>query len=327
MIGLAALASVLRGLEPQRFLSVVVEADVRYLTLVPVAIGAGELMRAWKWRQLLHALRAVATLRLFGAIMAGYLADLIVPVGLGPLVRAWLVARVTGLKATAVLATVAVDRVIDGVVFVGFIIVALAFVEFTDPTGDIRLGFIWGGAGSLVVFPLLLLFLAHYKRQAMRTESWLHGMLGRMPRRLAAPAWRLSRSFAEGIVWPRETWRRVGIVLASAVIRLISATHFLWAGLALGVVLRPAEYIFLLVFLGFLVVLTRFLHLAGGFVVSAVFALGLLGVGKEQALAMTLIVLGGNLLSVVLVGAAVLWREGVTLADLRVRGTGDGEDA
>lgn len=61
--------------------------------------------------------RHAAALR---CIMAGYLANLVVPVGLGPLVRAWLIARVTGLEATEVLATVAVDRVIDGVVFVGF---------------------------------------------------------------------------------------------------------------------------------------------------------------------------------------------------------------
>ena len=317
LVGIAALAWVLRGLDLQRLLATVAGADIRFLVLVPIAIAAGELVRAWKWRQLLSPLAAVGTLRLFGAIMVGYLADLVIPLGFGPLVRSWLVARRADLKASAVLATVVIDRLIDGVVLVGFVVVALTSVAFPDPTGDIRLGLIWGGAGGLLVFPLLLVVLARYKRDTARTGSRLLRIFRRLPLRLGGPAERLLRSFAEGIVWPHAWWRRLGIALASVVIRLIAATHFLWAGLALGVVLRPAEYVFVMVFLGFLIVLTRFVHLAGGFVIGAVFVLGLFGVAKEEALAMALIVTGGNLLSIAGIGAAAMSREGVALGELR----------
>ena len=73
-------------------------------------------------------------------------------------------------------------------------------------------------------------------------------------------------------------------MLASVVIKLIALTHILWAGLAFGVVLRPADYVFLLVFLGFRIILTRFARILGGFFVGAIFALDLLGVPEEQAL-------------------------------------------
>ena len=53
-------------------------------------------------------------------------------------------------------------------------------------------------------------------------------------------------------------------MLASVVIKLIALTHILWAGLAFGVVLRPADYVFLLVFLGFRIILTRFARILGG---------------------------------------------------------------
>lgn len=42
-------------------------------------------------------------------------------------------------------------------------------------------------------------------------------------------------------------------MLASAAIKLVAATHLLWAGLAIGVLLEPAQDLFMIVFLGFLI--------------------------------------------------------------------------
>jgi hypothetical protein len=117
-----------------------------------------------------------------------------------------------------------------------------------------------------------------------------------------------------------EHWRRLGIVLATIAIKLIAATHFLWAGLALGVLLRPGDYLFLLVFLGFLHVLTHFARITAGFTVGAIFALGLLGATEEQAVAMVLIVQIANLLAVTVTGAPALWLRGVALEELRAAG-------
>ncbi len=107
-------------------------------------------------------------------------------------------------------------------------------------------------------------------------------------------------------------------MLASVVIKLIAATHFLWAGLAFLLVLRPADYVFLMVFLGFLIILTRFARIPGGFFLGSIFALDLLGVAQEQALAMVLVVQFASLLTVAGVGALALWRSGVRLDDLRI---------
>ena len=135
---------------------VVTQADIGFVLLLPLAIAAEQLVRGWKWRQLLYVLRPISTLRLFGAIMAGYFANFLIPLGISPLVRSWLVARLEALKMSTVFATAAIDRFIDGVVFTGFVAVVLAFAVFPDPTGGIRLGLIVGGLGSLILFALLL---------------------------------------------------------------------------------------------------------------------------------------------------------------------------
>lgn len=117
-IGLALLVWVLARIDYERMRTVLQEADATFLMFVPLAIGLELLARGWKWRQLLFDIRPIGTWRLFGAIMAGYFANLLIPVGLSPFVRAWLIARLESLKMAMVLATVAIDRFIDGVVFV-----------------------------------------------------------------------------------------------------------------------------------------------------------------------------------------------------------------
>lgn len=103
---------------------------------------------------------------------------------------------------------------------------------------------------------------------------------------------------------------------AALLIKLLAVAHFLWGGLAFGVVLPPAHYIFLLVFLGFLVILGHFARVASSFLIGAIFALELLGVPTESAVAMALAVEAGNLLTVAAIGALALWRQGIALGDL-----------
>ena len=311
------LAFVFWRIDYRRFGDVLANARVEYLVLVPVSVALEQLLRGWKWRQILYPLRSVGTLRLFVAICASYLSSLLIPFGVSPLLRSWLVARLERLKMSAVLATVAIDRLIDGVVFTVLVAVVLTVAIFPDPTGNLRFGLIFGGACSLVLFVALLWLLAQHKRQMANSISRLQWLVSRLPIRLAAQSQRLLTSFAEGIVWPGARWRRHAIVLSSLVVKLIAATHFLWAGLAFGVVLRPPDYLFLVVFLGFVVILTHFARLAGGFIVGAVFALGLFDVNEEVALAMVLVVQIGSLLSVAVIGAFALWCAGLAIGDLQ----------
>ena len=317
LLGVAALAWVLRGFDFTRFRGILASADLWFLALVPLSILAEQIVRGWKWRQLLYPLRPVSALRLFGIIMAGYLLAILIPVGFGTVARSWLVARRERLKLASVLATVAVDRLTDSVVFTCLVPLALLSVVFNDPTGKIRAGLVWGGIGSLVLFCTAVLALVAYRRGVFRAGGRIAALISRLPQRFVPAAQRLSQAFGEGITWPREIWRGMGIVVASLAIKLFAMTHLLWAGLSIGVSLQPAQYLFVMVFLGFLIILGHFLRFIGSFVIGGVFALGLFGVSAEQALVMVLMVEASSLLSVAAVGAISLWAQGVALADVR----------
>jgi hypothetical protein len=316
LIGLASLAWILRRFDLDRFFTTLASAELFYLALVPVSLLAEQMVRAWKWRQILSPLKLISTVRLFGAIMAGYLLASLIPFGFGTVARSWIVARNDGLKLPAVLATVGLDRITDGVVFACLVPIALLAVVFQDP-GGVRTGLIWSGAGSLVFFVCVACALYAYKVGMLSQQSYFARLIDKLPIVLGGPFRRLAISFSNGIVWPKAAWRGVAIVLATVAIKLLAASHFFWAGLAFGIVLQPAQYIFILVFIGFLVILGHFARVAGSFILGGIFVLGLLEVPKEQALAMVLVVEAAHLLSVAAVGALSIWWQGIALAELR----------
>jgi uncharacterized membrane protein YbhN (UPF0104 family) len=320
LAGLLALLWVLRDFDLERLRTVLATADYRFLLPLPLLIAFEQLIRAFKWRQFLFALRPIGVWRLFGAIMVGYLSNHVVPVRVSPLVRAWLVARLEDMRVGTVLASIALDRIVDGFVFVAITLAVLAFVAFPDEAGTVREGLIWGVAGSLAAFSALVAGLLFLRRLALRGTVLPKVLLRWLPARLARPMDTFAVLFADGIVLPRAVWRRAMIVVASVAIKFMATTHFLFAGLAFGVLLAPMEYVFTMVFLGFLIILVGMLRIVGGFTVGAVFVLGGFGVEVETALAMAIIVQAASFLTLAVTGAAALWIEGISLGELRARG-------
>ncbi len=319
LVGIIALAWVLKGFDIDRFGRILEKADYRYLLPIPFLIVAEQLMRALKWRQFLFPLRPVGVWRLFGAVMAGYLVNHIVPVRVSPLVRGWLVARLENLRMGTVLATITLDRIVDGFVFIGFTVLALFSVTFADETGRVYEGIAWGGAGAFVLFIALAAILSALRKKAAKGTVLPTFLAKMLPRRAGGALDEFLALFAGGIVWPRQGWRRALIPTASIVMKLFAISHFFFAGLAFGVVLAPMQYVFIMVFLGFLLVLAGLLRIVGSFTFGIVFVLQGFGVDTETSLAMALTVMTLTSLTIVGTGAGALWLEGIGLDELRRR--------
>ncbi|MEE8334232.1 MAG: lysylphosphatidylglycerol synthase transmembrane domain-containing protein [Alphaproteobacteria bacterium] len=315
-IALGVLFWLYRDLNFELFFATLATAEVGWLVLLAATILGEQLVRGWKWRQILYDLKPVSSWRLFTSILAGYGVGILVPLGISPLVRSWLVARLEGLRMASVLVTAAIERFIDGVVFAllaGF--VALA-TQFPAIEGNPRLGIAAAALLGLAIFSGLLwvLFgargaLAHPDAAVSRLIDWLAAKGGH---RLAD----LRSAIAGGIVWPRARARQAGIAGASVVMKIIAATHFLWAGLAVGIVLPAFDYLFLLVFTGVTLVLARFIRVPGGFFIGAGFALHTLGVPDAPALAM---IMFSHFLTIALmvgIGLLVLWRSGISISEI-----------
>ncbi len=306
-----------QDLDLERFLSAIATAELVWLYVLAGTILLEQLARGWKWRQILFDLKPISSVRLFGAILAGYGVAILIPLGISPLVRSWLIARLEGLRWACVLMTSAIERFLDGVVFALFAAFVAMVGQMPNVDGDVRAGLAVAGGLNLLLFSVLLYFLfvgrSPLGREDARISRWIDWLAARGGGRLEG----LRTAIREGIIWPRDRRRQIGAVLASVLMKIIAATHFLWAGLAIGIVLTPLDYLFLMVFAGFALVLARFIRVPGGFVIGSGFALKLLGVPDEQALAM---ILFNQVLSMVLMvglGLLFLWRSGVDIREAR----------
>ena len=78
-MAIAILFWLYQGLDFGRFLSAITNANTGWLGALAGTILLEQLTRAWKWRQILFDLKPVSSFRLFGAILAGYGAAILIP--------------------------------------------------------------------------------------------------------------------------------------------------------------------------------------------------------------------------------------------------------
>ena len=306
-----------RHLDLERLSDIILGAEPLWLLALAISIPIEQVLRGWKWRQILFDIRPVGTLRLFSAVMVGYFANMMIPIGLSPLVRAWLIARLESLKITTVLLTTAIERFVDGIVFAVLVGILVIFATLPVTEGNLRLGLMVAGSGSLVLFTGLIAGLFLLKNHLIDSNSvvgrfvaWLETLFGG---RLAG----IGLGMAEGIIWPKSRWRGAGIILASIAMKMISTTHFLWVGLVFGILLSPFDYLFIMVVTGFALIVSRFIRVPGGGIMGSAFALKLLGIADEEALTMVLVVHFSVMALVAGIGAIAMWKSGLTVLELR----------
>jgi uncharacterized membrane protein YbhN (UPF0104 family) len=296
-----------------KFLDGLRSANLIWVVILAVTILLEQFFNGWKWRQILHDVKPVDTFRLTGALLAGYGANVLVPLGISPLVRAWIIARLEQLKMATVLTTTIISRFIDGVVFALFAGVLALVGQVPQVEGNLELGLSVAGALNIVLFGGLLWAMFRFRTLFASDGPVICRLFDWVAARMRANGPGLRTAICDGVIWPRNAMRRVVVFVGAIAAKLIAATHFVWAGLAVGVVLAPWDYIFLMLFSGFIMVLGRFVRIPGSFIFGAGFALQMLGVPPETALLMILFNYIMTILLVVGIGLIVLWQSGIDI--------------
>jgi uncharacterized membrane protein YbhN (UPF0104 family) len=296
-----------------KFLDGLRSANLIWVVILAVTILLEQFFNGWKWRQILHDVKPVDTFRLTGALLAGYGANVLVPLGISPLVRAWNIARLEQLKMATVLTTTIISRFIDGVVFALFAGVLALVGQMPQVEGNLELGLSVAGALNIVLFGGLLWAMFRFRTLFASDGPVICRLFDWVAARMRANGPGLRTAICDGVIWPRNAMRRVAVFVGAIAAKLIAATHFVWAGLAVGVVLAPWDYIFLMLFSGFIMVLGRFVRIPGSFIFGAGIALQMLGVPPETALLMILFNYIMTILLVVGIGLIVLWQSGIDI--------------
>ena len=313
-------AVLFRFLSAEELVAAARRIDPVWILPLVALIALGELTRALKWRLILAPVRSVGAVRLYGAIMIGYVSNLVVPLRVSPLVRAYVIRTKEGIPTSTVLATVAIDRLADGLVSIGLLAAVLVAMPIPDSLAEVRAAIVAAGWVLLGAYTVVVLLLAGAAR-APHAGGRIWSNLGRpLPRRWRAWLVGAGRRFARGVVIPRTGSGRLGVVLFALAHKLTQAWQIQIAARAFDVRIGVAESLFLVLFLGAAVIAAGALGIRGGYYVATSVGLGWFGVAEETGLAMGVLMGGASLATVALLGLAFLWVEGIGVRDLRAWG-------
>lgn len=233
--------------------------------------------RRWQALFLSPVMRYPDALRV---LVLGFFMNNVLPARTGELVRAHLGSRVSGEKRTLVLATIANERLVDGLV-ISFMLLAFALGKggAEMSTNLVLVAALFGAVGVAVVAVLL------FRKQVF---SLVRAIDSRFNHRAATYTLDRIQIFIDGLA-PMWTWRRLPIVILwSLVVWGIELGVFTACARAYGAELSLAENVLFLVAVNFASLIPA---APGGIgVVEAIGSKALMSVGVPQELALTMVI-------------------------------------
>ena len=211
-------------------------AEANYLFLIP-GIGMyliSVLLRTVRWQLLLRHMRHVAVTRLYPVVVVGYMANNLLPMRIGELVRSYYLGEREGISKTSALVTILVERVLDALTLLFFIAGVGLFVPLAGLADAFarRFGIASGLLVAVFTLPFIMAFgvLLLFAYLPGRTKS-MGVMVGRLlPARFEEPVRNLVEMFLDGLIPLRSPRTLLLLFTLSAPIWLFEAGLFFFVG-------------------------------------------------------------------------------------------------
>ena len=303
------------------------DADYSYLAPAVVLYFGAVLFRTIRWRYLLLPLRQFPIRRLYPVVVIGYMANNLLPVRLGEVVRAYYLARQENFNTSSALGTIAVERLFDGITILAFAAISAPWLlllgEFDGAADVSRTAVIAFTVVAVAAFGGFLVFftlLAGKPEFAARVERFLN----LLPARFRPAASRFFWTFVSGMSVLTSPRKQLALLLLSVPVWLSEGAMYFLIGYSFNL---DAHFGSTLAMVLAAALLTATSNLAtavpsaiggiGPFEVVAQQTLIALGVGASVAGAYAGFVhLVALWLPVNLVGLALLWKQNLSLKQL-----------
>ena len=198
-------------------------SSANYLYVAP-AVGlylVGVVFRTMRWQALLRHIKQVSNRRLFPVVVIGYMANNLLPMRLGEVVRSYYLGERENVSKSSALATIFIERVFDALTLLLFVAVVALFV----PVSGVAVGFgaLSGVAPTLLAAVLVLPFVAAFvvmllfSRLPDRTRALAVAMMKPLPSRFPRErAVHIIDYFLAGFA-PLSSMRMIGLLFALSV--------------------------------------------------------------------------------------------------------------
>ena len=326
-LAVGLMAFFLRGANLGGVAAVVAGSRWSFLGAALAVTCATYVVRVIRWCWLLRPLGAVRFRVALRATMMGFAASAILPGRVGELLRPYVLARREGLSASAALATIVLERLLDGIAVLALLGVAVLDRGSASDAGAGLLGTVRSGgavAGVAAVAGLGAAFLAtghpdHVARAVDRMGALL-------PARAVGALARVASRFVEGLAVLRN--RRVLVVaFAWSLVHWAAVAGVLWlvtVGFGVALPVSGAAVLMAMTVVG--VSLPTPAGIGGYHAAYQVGATLLYGAPDAAAVAAALVLHAMSFLPVTVVGVVFMAEDGVRLSAVRSLGRPGAEE-
>jgi uncharacterized protein (TIRG00374 family) len=310
-ISLFFLVVAFRGQDFGDILDAIRQANLWWLIPALALYFAGVWVRALRWSILLKPLAPVRPAQLFPIVVVGYMANNVLPLRTGEIVRSYVLGKQFDVRKTSALATIAVERLFDGLVMLGFMISAIAFVSFTSQLEHLTIV-----AAILFIGILIGLFLLTLGGSVI--DRLLQLVLGPLPQGIADRVERLAQSFLSGLGVFRRRRDLLGVAGTSLLAWLLEASMYLLIAIGFGADVREKMGIAETLLTTGVANMATLIPSSPGYIGQFEYGVKLvladaLGVAESQALAYAILVHAALYFPVTLLGAVEWFRRHLSM--------------
>ncbi len=272
----------------------------------------GVYTRAWRWKLLLDPLKSISAKKIFPIINIGYMGNNIYPARAGEILRSILLKKKFEISISASLATIVVERILDALVIIGFVLLNLGQLSVGIDQANLKnivnnLAFI-GGLVFLFILGLFIL-MTIYPKQASKIIDWLINKI--LPQRIRQQVRNIANSFLEGLSSLHSFSSLFLLLLLTALIWTLETVLY-WAVMkAMGLQLSFLTLMLLNGVINLVLLVPAAPGGLGTFDAACKTFLEAFGIASELALGYTLILRIVLWLPITLLGAYHFLREGL----------------
>ena len=291
-------------------------ANYWYVVPAVAVFFAGIWVRSLRWAFLLRPVERFTGRGLFRVLVIGITANNVLPLRSGELVRSYVLSTKSRVKNASALATIAVERIFDGMTMLAFVLIASLSIGLTSQVREVA---VVGGVlfGSILIG---LIVVSHG-----RARNWLIDRLVRvLPERIGNPVSRAAHAFLDGLGILRSREDLVLVCLTSVAAWILEASVYALISVAFGLGLSPAAILLVTAVANLATLVPAAPGYVGAFEAGVVLALtGAIGVPHDLALSYAIAVHAALYFPVTVVGLYFWGRESLSWNAARARMTPD----
>lgn len=314
-----------RKVEWNEVLGYLTTVDLKYFIILIIITPIHFITRAIRWEYLIkHEKKKVKFSNRFSGYAIGFTVSFIFPGRLGELVRPLYVAQKEKMSKGFLLGTIVVERTFDIMtmcLLLGLFILAKPlypsyFRAGEEAYSNLQLWGIIGVAVALFVFAVAL-FLYFFREKALSIIAFF---LKPVPHGISYKILEVFEEFIQGLKFFHSVGNLLVFIFLSFVVWLGIIFYYWIFFFAYGLSF-PYFFIIPYVFLTMVGASIPTPGMAGGFhYFSMVGMTSFLGIDKSQAVGMTIVIHAIQLVVTCLIGYAILWKEGISLFQLKKLG-------